>query len=667
LRPPPSWVILGGMITSYRLACAIIVGAATAARAQHPAAGVPDTSPFRPLELPTPNEFRGASGLPGPAYWQQRADYTIRASLDTATHTITGEETIRYSNNSPDTLRFIWLQLDMNAGSPDSRFATLANPRARQEPGFRAGATIERVTAQRAAAAGARPAAVPLTWRLNSTMMRVDLDRPLPPHGVLSFVVAWHHQIPLRGRTGREHFTTGWLYQVAQWYPRLAVYDEARGWNTDQYIGSSEFYLEYGDFDVTLTAPAGYTLAATGTLRNPLEVLPATIRARLAAAQHADTIVHIIAANEVGTPALLPPRAGATRTWHFTASNVRDFAWGTAPNFLWDATSWDGILMQAFYPPTVSDIWKTAADMNRHAVMIHSRWFHYPWPTAISVEGPVGGMEYPMITFDNAENEKELYYTLAHEHGHEWFPMMVGSDERRYPWMDEGFNTFIDWFSFRSRYPTDTVRIQTLEFGSMRAYQAFLQNYHGVESPIMESQDRSPNGLMSGWNAYGKPAVALHYLREEVVDSNAFDDAFREYVRRWVYKHPQPADFFRTMDNALGEDLSWFWRSWFLRSDHLDQAIDSVVQRDSGTQTLTRVFLSSRLEMVAPVELRLSGADSSTRTVKLPVEAWLRGSRTVWATVTATAAKPIRIEIDPRSVAPDVDRSNNLWTVRAAP
>jgi aminopeptidase N len=306
--------------------------------------------------------------------------------------------------------------------------------------------------------------------------------------------------------------------------------------------------------------------------------------------------------------------------------------------------------------------------MNRHAVMIHSRWFHYPWPTAISVEGPVGGMEYPMITFDNAENEKELYYTLAHEHGHEWFPMMVGSDERRYPWMDEGFNTFIDWFSFRSRYPTDTVRIQTLEFGSMRAYQAFLQNYRGVESPIMESQDRSPNGLMSGWNAYGKPAVALHFLREEVVDSNAFDDAFREYVRRWVYRHPQPADFFRTMDNALGEDLSWFWRSWFLRSDHLDQAIDSVVQRDSGTQTLTRVFLSSRLEMVAPVELRLSGADSSTRTVKLPVEAWLRGSRTVWATVTATAAKPIRIEIDPRGVSPDVDRSNNGWTApRSAP
>jgi peptidase M1-like protein len=641
-----------------------------AAPAQAPVpgrAGTPDTSPFRALAIDPPNVYRSASGSPGASYWQQRADYTIRASLDTSSHTIRGEETIRYTNNSPDTLRFVWLQLDMNAGSPDTRFAPLANPLARQEPGFRAGATIERIAALRPGAPGARAASTALTWRLNSTMLRVDLDRPLAPRAAVSLSVAWHHQIPRFGRTGRQQFPQGWLYQVAQWYPRLAVYDDVRGWNTDQYIGSSEFYLEYGDFDVTLTLPAGYTVAGTGVLRNPLEVLPARIRTRLAAAAHADTIVHIIAADEVGTPALLPPGTGATRTWHFTATNVRDFAWGTAPNFLWDATSWDGILMQALYPPTVADVWKAAADMNRHSVMIHSRWFHYPWPTAISVEGPVGGMEYPMMTFDNASSEKELYYTIAHEHGHEWFPMIVGSDERLYPWMDEGFNTFIDWFSFRARYPDDTTRIQALEFGSMRAYQQFLRTYRGVETPIMETQDRAPNGLMSGWNAYGKPAVALHFLREQVVDSTAFDDAFREYVRRWAFKHPRPADFFRTMDNALGEDLSWFWRGWFLRSDHLDQAVDSVVQRDSAGQTLTRVFLSSRLEMVAPVELLVGSADGSTRTVKLPVETWLRGQRSVWALVTPAAAKPARIEIDPRGVYPDVDRSNNVWAAPAGP
>lgn len=657
---------------STAFAAAFLVSAAATAQQPTPApapapvqlrSGVADTSPFRILDLPSPTAYRTASGMPGPLYWQQRADYTIRAGLDTATHTIRGDETIRYTNNSPDTLRFVWLQLDMNAGSPDTRFAPLVNPRFRPEPGFRAGATIERVQTIRPAAPGTRFTATSLTWRVNSTMMRVDLDRPLPPHGVTSIALTWHHQIPRFGRTGRERLAQGWLYQVAQWYPRMAVYDDVRGWNTDQYIGSSEFYLEYGDFDVTLTLPAGYTVAGTGVLRNALEVLPVTIRSRLAAAAHADTIVHIITADETGTPALLPPRTGLTRSWHFTATNVRDFAWGTAPNFVWDATSWDGILMQSFYPPTVADVWKTAADMNRHAVMVHSRWFHYPWPTAISVEGPVGGMEYPMITFDNAENEKELYYTIAHEHGHEWFPMTVGSDERLYPWMDEGFNTFIDWFSFRSRYPTDTVRIQSLEFGSMNAYQSFLRTYHGVETPILESQDRSPNGLMAGWNAYGKPGVALHFLREQVVDSSAFDDAFREYVRRWAFKHPQPADFFRTMNNALGEDLSWFWRGWFMRSDHLDQAVDSVVQRDSAGQTLTRAFLSSRLEMVAPVELLVSSADSSTRTVKLPVELWLRGQRAVWTLVTPTSSKPVRIEIDPRGVSPDVDRSNNAWAV----
>lgn len=344
-----------------RLALAVTFGAACAAAAQQPAPappappavrpGVPDTSPFRPLELEAPNEYRSASGLPGPAYWQQKADYTIRASLDTATHTITGEETIRYTNNSPDTLRFVWLQLDMNAGSPDSRFAPLANPRLRPEPGFRAGATIERVTAVRVAAAGARPAATPLTWRVNSTMMRIDLDRPLPPRSVTAIAIAWHHQIPTDGRTGREHFSAGWLYQVAQWYPRMAVYDDVRGWNTDQYLGPSEFYLEYGDFDVTLTIPAAYTVAATGVLRNPLEVLPVTIRTRLAGAARADTIVHIITLGELGSPALLPPRTGATRSWHYAATNVRDFAWGAAPNFLWDATSWDGVLCRRSIRP----------------------------------------------------------------------------------------------------------------------------------------------------------------------------------------------------------------------------------------------------------------------------------------------------------------------------
>jgi aminopeptidase N len=312
----------------------------------------------------------------------------------------------------------------------------------------------------------------------------------------------------------------------------------------------------------------------------------------------------------------------------------------------------------------VADVWNTAADMNRHAIRIHSRWMHYPWPTAISIAGPVGGMEYPMITFDNAESAKELYYTLAHEQGHEWFPMIVGSDERLFAWMDEGFNTFIDWYTFRDRYPTDTTRIQTLEFGSMRAYQQFLAQDTGLETPIMETQDRSPSGLMSGWNAYGKPAVALHFLREQVVDSTHFDAAFREYVRRWAFRHPQPEDFFRTMDNGLGEDLSWFWRGWFYRTDHLDQAVDSVVQTDTAGKAISRIFLSSRREMVAPVQARVTGADGSVRMIKLPVETWWSGPKALWVLIDPSATKPVKIELDPMGAYPDVDRGNNVWSAR---
>ncbi|HEY6785503.1 MAG TPA: hypothetical protein VI159_11150, partial [Gemmatimonadales bacterium] len=320
--------------------------------------GKPDTSVFRPIDWATPNAYRTASGMPGPQYWQQKADYTIRASLDPATQTIAGSEIIKYTNNSPDTLRFIWMQLDMNLGSRQSRMSPLDQFFFPEDSSFHTGATIEHIQSVHAGAKGGKPATAALEWWVNSTMMHVELDRPLPPKGVLTLDIGWHHQVPVQGgRTGRQEFPEGWLYQIAQWYPRLAVYDDVRGWNTDQYFGASEFYLEYGDFDVTLTAPANYTLAGTGTLTNGAQVFPALIQRRLAAAAHSDTIVHIITAAELGSPTLLPAGVGKTRTWHYTATNVRDFAWGAAPNFVWDVTSWDGITMQALYPPSVSDVW----------------------------------------------------------------------------------------------------------------------------------------------------------------------------------------------------------------------------------------------------------------------------------------------------------------------
>jgi hypothetical protein len=654
------------------LALLALASATSLARAQQPSLagapvqprpGVPDTSPFRPLALPAPNAYRTAAGAPGPLYWQQRADYTIRATLDTGTLSVRGEETIRYTNNSPDTLTYVWMQLDQNIDAAASRFAALGGGFGRpSEPTYVGGYTLERVGALRAARPGAKPVATPLSYRVNATMMRVDLDRPLPPKGVVQLDVAWHNMVPRQqGRTGREHFPEGWLYEIAQWYPRMAVYDDVTGWNTAQYLGNGEFYLEYGDIDFTITAPANYTVTGTGVLQNGAQVLTARERERLALAVRSDTTIHIIAPDEVGKADLLPPGTGATRSWRFQAQNVRDVAWAAAPNFIWDASGWEGVLIQALYPPVALPLWSQAADMGRHTIMHHSRWYRYPYPTAINVNGPVGGMEYPMIVFcSERRDEKGLYFVTTHELGHEWFPMIVGSNERLYGWQDEGFNTFIDFFTVHDRYPADTTAVNGPQIGRTSGWWvSLLTHYSGREAPIMEPQDRNPP-FLSGALHYPKTALGLHLLRTDLVDSTAFDQAFREYARRWAFKHPTPADFFRTMNNALGEDLSWFWRSWFYRSDHLDQAVDSVTQRDSSGTTIARIFLSNRAEMVWPLDLEIGLANGTTEHVRLPVEAWYRGSPYVY--VHRWPAQVVKVVIDPGNVLPDINRANNSWT-----
>jgi len=658
------------MLRSSLMTLVAVAAGAAAAFGQQPAAsrpGVPDTTAFRPLDLPAPNAYRTGAGTPGPLYWQQRADYTIHATLDTATKGVTGSETIHYTNNSPDTLRYVWIQLDQNIDAPDNPYARLAPPFGRaQEPGYVGGYTLDRVAVLRAPRPRERAVSSPLPYRVNGTVMRVDLDRALPPKSAVDFDIAWHYIVPLQqGRTGREQFPAGWLYEVAQWYPRMAVYDDVRGWNTPQYLGNGEFYLEYGDIDYSITAPADYTVTGTGVLENAAQVLPARLRQRLALALHSDTTVHIIPAAEVGTPELIPAGTGATRTWHFKAHEVRDVAWAAAPNFIWDASGWDGVLIQALYPPVALPLWAEAADMSRHTIMHHSTWYHYPYPTAINVNGPVGGMEYPMIVFcSERKDEKSLYFVTTHELGHQWFPMTVGSNERLYGWMDEGFNTFIDYFSYHDRFPTDTTLPNSLELGyDMGAWTSFLQHYTGPEVPSIEPQDRDPNQFLSGWLHYGKPAEGLHFLRDEVVDSALFDAAFKEYIRRWAFKHPTPADFFRTMNDALGEDLSWFWRSWFLRTDHLDQAVDSVTQQDSAGSSKARIYFSSRDKMVAPLDVAITLANGSTQELKLPVEAWYRGSPYVY--FHTFPAKVTKVVVDPRDAFPDVNRANNTWSAPA--
>ena len=628
-----------------------------------------DTSPFRRLDLPTPTLLREGSGRPGPRDWQQRADYTISVALDTAGHKVAGRETIRYTNNSPDTLRYLWLQLDQNLFRDDSRGNVLNPPDARfAARGFQGGFVLDGVKAVRRTGgprgqAGAPVRRVSLAASINGTVMRVDLDQPLAPAGgAVSLDIGFSFQVPEHGadRMGRERFPEGWLYEIAQWYPRMAVYDDVRGWNTEQYLGQGEFYLEYGDIDFAITVPRGFIVAGTGTLQNPLEVLTPTQRARLARALRSDSTVAIIAKGEVGTASSRPAGAGPL-TWRFSATNVRDVAWAAAPNFIWDASGWNGILMQSFYPPVADSLWHESTRMVRHSIKHYSeKWFPYPYPTAINVNGPVGGMEYPMIVFcANRTSREGLFGVTNHELGHEWFPMIVGNNERLYAWMDEGFNSFINIYAARTYFP-DQAWLRTR--GQPEAWTRFAAT--GLDEPGMTPADRVTPELL-GQVAYSKPATGLYLLRHQIVDSARFDAAFREYTRRWAFKHPTPADFFRSMEDGLGEDLSWFWRGWFYRTDVVDQAVDSVrARRDSAGVTLTGIFLSSPGGLPMPVDLRLGFADGTAESVRLPVEAWFGGSRFVY--VRQFPSELTKVEIDPDKNFPDVRRGNNAWSKPAA-
>ncbi len=645
-------------------------------------APIQDTSIFRRLDLPAPNRLRTGTGAPGPDYWQQRVDYTIRVSLDPATHRVSGDETIHYANNSPDTLRYLWLQLDQNMFRRESRGSFLFPDDARfGGGGFDGGMVVSEVAAvrgpagrPRAGAAVPPPARAALATLVNGTLMRVDLDQPLPPRTAVDVAMRFMFDVPEHGadRMGRERFAEGWLYEVAQWYPRLCVYDDIRGWNTEQYLGQGEFYLEYGDFDYSVTVPRGFVVAGTGTLENRAEVLtPEQVR-RLDVALHSDTTVAIVASREVGTPAARPEGVSPTLTWRFRAHNVRDVAWAAAPNFVWDASGWNGILMQSFYPPSADSIWRRSTEMVRHSIKHYSeKWFPYPWPTAININGPVGGMEYPMIVFcRNRTNLRGLFGVTTHELGHEWFPMTVGSNERLYAWMDEGFNSFINIYSGITYW---NQPLATGARGGAEQWAAFVRT--GYDQPMMLPADRTQPTLL-GQTDYNKPATGLYLLRHAILDdSTRFDFAFHEYIRRWAFRHPTPADFFRSMEDALGEDLSWFWRGWFFRTDRVDLAVDSLQSRpdtaasgSAGGTFASRIFLSSPGTLPMPVDLRLTYADGSSDRMRLPIEIWYLGNR--YILVRQLPKQLIRVEVDPNQMFPDVNRENNAWprgSARAAP
>jgi hypothetical protein len=618
-------------------------------------------SPFQRLELPAATAIRTGSGAPGPDYWQQRVDYVIRASLDTVAQRVSGEERITYHNRSPDTLRYLWVQLDQNLFKSSSRGSRLFDQDSRfGTAGAEGGVTLTKVLAPALPGASGPPAqrAVPLKYQVNGTLIRVDLPRPVPPGGRQLLDIGWSFPFgPNSNRMGIELVDGSYVYEVAQWYPRLAVYDDVRGWNTEQYLGQGEFYLEFGSFDVSLTVPANMLVAATGTLQNPAQVLTAEQRNRLTRARASDSTVIIRGKDEISDPASRPLSRSGTLTWRFTADSVRDFAWAAARHFIWDAAGANGgkALAMSFYPPSAEPVWNQSTQYVKFAVENYSSWYPYPYPVAINVNGIEGGMEYPMIVFcHNRTDGPALFSVTDHEIGHTWFPMIVGNNERLYAWMDEGLNTFMNYYNWEKKYPGTYNRR-----GNPTVYIPFALS--GREEPIMTPADRIRGSLSV--TGYTKPGLGLILLRDRIVGPGRFDAAFREYIRRWAYKHPTPADFFRTIEDGVGEDLSWFWRSWFYTTERLDQAVDSVTVTDSAG-VVSRVHLRSASAMPMPVELDLRLEDGTTRHLSLPVEIWYGGNQ--YAVVVPGPKRVVGAAIDARNQYPDVRRENNSWLAPAA-
>ncbi len=551
---------------------------------------------FRQLEevLPTPNVYRTASGAPGHKYWQQQVDYKIDIKLDDKTQKLTGSETLSYQNNSPDTLRYIWLQLDQNKLKRNSaaklakstkplKKVTYASARNMIEtPKFDGGYNITKVTASNGK---------PLHYVINGTMLRIDLPKPLKSGDDTEFDVEWNYQLHeqkvLGGRSGFEYFKEddNYLYEVASWFPRAVAYYDVMGWQNKQFLGRGEFTLEFGDYDVKITVPSDHIVAATGELQNAKKVLTKTQRKRLEKAKTAEKPVLIVTVDEA--LANEKSRSEKTKTWHFKAKNVRDFAFASSRKFIWDAQGYQhagsNTMAMSFYPNEGNPLWeKYSTQAIIHTMEQYSKYtFDYPYPVSISVNGPVGGMEYPMITFngprptlDKKTGEKTysrrtkygLVGVIIHEVGHNYFPMIVNSDERQWTWMDEGLNTFLQFLAeqaWEEGYPSRR--------GDAANITSYMKSNNQV--PIMTN---SESILQFGNNAYGKPATALNILRETIMGRELFDFAFKEYAQRWKFKRPTPADFFRTMEDASAVDLDWFFRGWFYTTDHVDIALGNI-------------------------------------------------------------------------------------------
>lgn len=601
------------------------------------------------------NMFRSASGKPGPSYWQNEADYKIDVTLNDEDHSITGSISITYTNNSPEELDFVWLSLEQNRFTKESR-GTLTTPIQgnRYNGDVDGGYKLSNINGK-----VGKKGDNSNRFVINDTRMQVFFAEPIPAKGGQATIsMDFSYIIPVKGmdRMGRLDVEEGTIYALAQWYPRLAVFDDVKGWNVEPYLGAGEFYLEYGDFEYSVTAPAQHIVVGSGEFLNPGEVLSKEMQNRLNQAMKSDTAVQILKAEEVADPATRAKSDG-TLTWKFKIENSRDVAFASSKAFIWDAAKVDlpsgkTIIAQSVYPKESDgqEAWARSTEYSKASIEHYSEmWFEFPYASATNVAADIGGMEYPGLNFCSFESKGEdLWGVTDHEFGHNWFPMIVGSNERLYPWMDEGFNTFINHYSTQAFNDGE----YTADLDHTRKY---LSWFNRETREGIETYPDVVNTSNLGMTAYMKPGIGLIMLREYILDHARFDNAFKSYIKTWAYKHPQPTDFFNHMENVAGENLNWFWQNWFYGTENIDLSIDAVYPY-GGNYVLA---LSNRGGVPMPVLLEVIFEDGSSERVKLPVEIWQRGNQ--WNHLFQSDKVVKSIEIDPDKILPDVNIGNDKW------
>ena len=683
--------------------------------------------------LPTPNTYRTASGAPGKDYWQQRADYKIELTLDDVKQEIEGTETITYFNQSPDPLDYLWLQLDQNFRAQDSETPLVTeyfmkNSLSSKElftiqNNFDGGFRIDKVLDD---------AGQPLAYFINKTMMRINLEQPLLPGAQMTFQVDWHYKIndrmSLGGRSGYEYFPKddNYSYTIAQFYPRMAVYDDVEGWQNKQFLGRGEFALSFGNFEVAMTVPEDFIVGATGTLQNPKDVLTSKEQLRFEKAKQSFEDPVIIVTQEEAIQKEAHKKRGKA-TWTFKADSVRDFAFAASRKYIWDAMAVDlngkKSLAMSYYPKEGNPLWESHSTRAvRQTLITYSRHtIDYPYPVAISVHAASVGMEYPMICFNFGRPEADGTYTdetkwrmisvIIHEVGHNFFPMIINSDERQWTWMDEGLDSFVQSIATKE-YDSDFP----VGRGAPEQIIPYMSGEQGLLRPIMTNSEQI---LQFGNNAYAKPATALSILRETVMGPELFDYAFKKYAERWAFKSPSPADFFRTMEDASAIDLDWFWRGWFYTTDYVDIGVEEVkhyrmqieerglekrrivggdenlnteqkrfteevntfvfknteakeyrefankfneieMKEGFSDQNFYEVKLANKGGLVMPVIIEWSYADGSTEREKLPAEIWRKNEKEVIKVFVKTK-EVVGIVIDPNKETADVDTGNNQY------